>query len=184
MYLKQEKLSIRAAATQDAAMLCQWWNDGKVMDHAGFPHGIGTNVEKVAASIKDDNELSRRLILDYDKTPIGEMNYRTTTAGVAEIGIKICDFDYQNQGYGTTYLSMLINYLFKKKSYAKIILDTNMKNKRAQHVYEKLGFKKTRTIIDKWKNQVGELQSAIEYELTADSFLAEQRKASSIADDE
>ena len=52
----------------------------------------------------------------------------------------------------------------------KIVLDTNVKNTRAQHVYEKLGFRKVRTRIDDWRDQLGELQSSIDYELTAEDF--------------
>ena len=47
----------------------------------------------------------------------------------------------------------------------KIILDTNANNKRAQHVYEELGFTKLRVRENSWKNQLGELQSVIDYEM-------------------
>ena len=49
---------------------------------------------------------------------------------------------------------MLIKYLFKEMNYDKIILDTKLNNKRAQHVYEKIGFK-----------QVKKDEKAIYYEL-------------------
>lgn len=40
MYLRDNELVIRHAALEDAELLCLWWNDGKVMEHAGFPHGL------------------------------------------------------------------------------------------------------------------------------------------------
>jgi len=55
--------------------------------------------------------------------------------------------------------------------YEKIVLDTNLKNKRAQHVYEKLGFRKTGTNINAWKDQIGELQSSVDYELLKEDYL-------------
>lgn len=55
--------------------------------------------------------------------------------------------------------------------YKKIILDTNLNNLRAQHVYEKLGFQKIRVNVDAWKNQLGELQSSIDYELEEKDFI-------------
>jgi RimJ/RimL family protein N-acetyltransferase len=55
--------------------------------------------------------------------------------------------------------------------YKKIIIDTNLNNIRAQHVYEKLGFKKVRTNIDSWKNQLGDLQSSVDYELLKEDYL-------------
>ena len=41
---------------------------------------------------------------------------------------------------------------------------------RAQHVYEKLGFRKTAVHYNSWKNQLGEMESSVDYELTADEF--------------
>lgn len=40
--------------------------------------------------------------------------------------------------------------MFSNYGYKKIILDTNLNNTRAQHVYEKLGFKKVRVKIRAW----------------------------------
>jgi len=65
---------------------------------------------------------------------------------------------------------MLINALFKDLGYKKIILGTNLNNLRAQHVYEKLGFKRLCINVDEWKNQLGELQSTIDYELEEKDF--------------
>ena len=111
MYLESGKLKIRNATAKDAEKLCSWWNNGAVMAHAGFPNGIGTSAKEVAESIKRDNDLNRRLILELESVAIGEMNYRTTAERTAEIGIKICDANMQNRGYGTTFIKMLINYL-------------------------------------------------------------------------
>jgi RimJ/RimL family protein N-acetyltransferase len=69
---------------------------------------------------------------------------------------------------------MLIGFLFcdkeinEKAPLNKIILDTNKKNVRAQHVYEKLGFKKVRENINSWQDQLGVWQTSIDYELTRD----------------
>ncbi len=51
------------------------------------------------------------------------------------------------------------------------MLDTNLKNERAQHVYEKLGFRKTAVEYDSWTNQVGELQSQVFYTLDREAWL-------------
>lgn len=53
----------------------------------------------------------------------------------------------------------------------KNVLDTNLNNKRAQHVYEELGFTKVKIRIDDWKDQLGRLQSAVDYELTEGDFI-------------
>lgn len=172
MLLHSNNLTIRNATPDDSAILCKWWNDGKVMAHAGFPNGLGTTEEIIIGQLLGDtDETHRRLIIEVDAIPIGEMNYRNKGNDIAEIGIKICDFSIQEKGHGTILLSMLINSLFKDLGYKKIILDTNLKNLRAQHVYEKLGFKKLRINVDSWKDQLGELQTSIDYELEEKDFI-------------
>ena len=163
-------ITIREATAADADQLCTWWNDGQIMAHAGFPMGLGTTPESIRQKIENDN--NRRHMILYDNIPIGEMNYRETEPGVCEIGIKICDTSMQNRGLGKRILSMFIEGLFNEYGYRKILLDTNLNNLRAQHVYEQLGFRKIRICENSWKNQLGELQSSVEYDLTRDSFIS------------
>ena len=67
------------------------------------------------------------------------------------------------------YKGTLIEELFNRGANL-IFLDTNLKNTRAQHVYEMLGFRKVSVNIDSWKNQLGELQSSVNYELEVNDF--------------
>jgi RimJ/RimL family protein N-acetyltransferase len=169
MYLKNDNLVLRYATVDDAQILCDWWSDGKVMAHAGFPNGVHTDVNKLIDSIKNETYISRRLIIEIDSNRVGEMSYGIEDE-VAEIGIKICEFSYQDKGYGTKALKMLIGYLFEEIKAQKIILDTNLDNTRAQHVYEKIGFRKVTVRTNSWKNQLGVLQSSIDYELKAEDL--------------
>ena len=165
MHIKYDSLTIRDAVAADAAQLTAWWNDGAVMAHAGFPNGLGTTVEKVIAGLGNG-----RLILKENERLIGEACYRKVGEGIAEIGIKICETDCQNRGLGRIILSMLISWLFEQ-GFEKIVLDTNLTNLRAQHVYESLGFRKLRINYDSWTDQLGNKQSAVDYELTEDNFI-------------
>ena len=54
--------------------------------------------------------------------------------------------------------------------YEKIILDTNLLNTRAQHVYEKLGFTKLRVNTNAWRDQLGNPQSSVDYEMNKRDF--------------
>lgn len=172
MYLKHKDFVIRSAVASDAAQLAAWWNDGRVMAHAGFPHGLGTTAEEVAANISTDTDMTqRRLIIERAGVPIGEMSYRNVGEQTAEIGIKICDFSQQEKGYGKQLLTMLISALFEELGFQKIVLDTNLKNKRAQHVYETLGFQKLRVNENAWTDQAGELQSSVDYEMRPQDFV-------------
>ena len=173
MDIHYQNIQIRNALPADAVQLCTWWNDGKVMVHAGFPNGLGIAEEEVVKEICSDNELNRLCIILYDGTPIGEMNYRITQENrVAEIGIKICETIHQNHGLGKLILSLFIRELFSQYGVSKITLDTNLKNIRAQHVYEQLGCRKVGVEIDSWRDQLGQLQSAVLYELTPESFVS------------
>ena len=172
MLLKHNNLVIRNTTTDDAQQLALWWNDGKIMAHAGFPHGTGETAEEIAERLKTDtDDMGRRLMIEIDNIAVGEMGYRNVGNRAAEIGIKICDFSMQNKGYGKILLSMLINSLFNDIGFRKIVLDTNLKNERAQHVYERLGFKKLRVNENCWRNQDGELQSSVDYELVVEDFV-------------
>ena len=164
MYLQYHDLTIRDARPADAPQLVRWWNDGAVMAHAGFPLGLGTTVEKEAARLP----ASGRLMLEYDDRPIGEMNWRDV-GGAAEIGIKICEAPMQERGLGRIALSLLIRELFSM-GFQKIVLDTNLNNTRAQHVYEKLGFQKVAIRKNSWTDQLGNPQSAVDYELYPKNF--------------
>jgi RimJ/RimL family protein N-acetyltransferase len=170
MLLKHDNLTIRNAAPDDADLLCAWWNDGGVMAHAGFPNGLGTCPARVIENMAGDSDDTHRLlILELDGVPVGEMNYRNLGNGVAVIGIKICEADRRGKGHGTRLLRMLIGELFSR-GYKKIALDTNLENVRAQHVYEKLGFKRVRVNRDSWRDQLGALQSSVDYELIPANF--------------
>ena len=164
MHIKYKNLTIRDAMTADAEQLTAWWNDGAVMAHAGFPNGLGTNVEEVVAGLGNG-----RLVLEEGERLIGEACYRKVGEAIVEIGIKICETDCQNRGLGRIILSMLISWLFEQ-GFEKIVLDTNLTNKRAQHVYESFGFQKLRVNVDSWTDQLGNKQSAVDYELTEDNF--------------
>jgi RimJ/RimL family protein N-acetyltransferase len=139
------------------------------MAHAGYPNGLNTTTEAIQEQINSEDKNRRRLILEIEGKPVGEMSYRLFDS-TAEIGIKICDITYQEKGFGTTALQLLIEYLFMVIKVSKIILDTNLKNTRAQHVYEKIGFNKTAIHNEAWKDQLGQLQSFIDYELVKENY--------------
>lgn len=170
MFIQNKNLLIREAEVKDAEILCMWWNDGKVMAHAGFPNGLGISLEKLQKQLTVPDSIVNRLIIEADNRAIGEMSYSSTGDGGAEIGIKICDESQQEKGYGRIFLSMLIKELFRT-GYKKILLDTNLNNTRAQHIYEKLGFSKVRVNKDAWRDQLGSLQTSVDYELTQTTFI-------------
>ena len=61
MDVRFRKIHIREALNTDARLLCLWWNNGKVMEHAGFPKGLETTEEKVALLVKYLRGLNNQL---------------------------------------------------------------------------------------------------------------------------
>ncbi|MFH1513368.1 MAG: GNAT family protein [Bacillota bacterium] len=171
MRITCQGLTLRNAGPEDLITLARWWNDGGVMAHAGFPNGLGISEAEVAAQLSGQtDDTVRVLIIEVGGAPIGEMNYRNKGSRTAAIGIKVCETGMQGKGLGTLCLRMLITKLFQL-GYTEIILDTNVKNLRAQHVYEKLGFEKLRVNHNHWQDQLGEWQSSVDYRLVASRFV-------------
>lgn len=167
--LIHKDITIRKAMIKDAEMLCKWWNDGFVMAHAGFPNGIGTTVQTVQAQLRQA-QARLRLLIEYQNIPIGEMMLEFHTLYQVEFGIKICDLSKQNQGIGTKVLSMMFQYLFMECQMEEIVCTTEFDNKRAQHVYEQLGFKKAKTLHHVWCDETGIWHDGIFYVLKPKRF--------------
>lgn len=170
MNIIYKDILIRNVIETDASQLASWWNDGSVMAHAGLPNGVNTNEERIKEQIKNYTDQHRVLMIEYKGKAIGEMNYEFSDDDRCEIGIKICDSTYQEKGLGRVILTLFIEELFKMGA-KTIFLTTNLNNKRAQHVYEKLGFKKIRIEYDSWTNQLGEKQSIVYYELKENGLI-------------
>ena len=85
--IQYENLTIRQAEVADAKQLAAWWNDGAVMAHAGFPNGLGTTEEEIIEGFGNGC-----MVIEESDRLIGECNYRNIADGVAEIGIKICEY--------------------------------------------------------------------------------------------
>lgn len=170
MELKDKDLTLRKAVATDARQLTDWWNDGRVMEHAGFPNGLGITEEETQLTIENaDRKNMTILIIEVENKPVGECNFRLM-GDQAEIGIKVCDQSYQNRGFGRRALKLMISHVFNNPEITKVILDTNIKNKRSQHVYRELGFKLVDTRINAWQDQLGAWQTALDFELLRKDF--------------
>jgi len=168
MYLKKNDLVLKSAQIEDAKILTGWWNDGKVMAHAGFPKGLGLEQEATIRNIKkmnQDVQKEQLLMILYQDVSIGEMHYKIDQNG-ANIGIKICDFSYHQKGIGTLAIQCLNEYLFDHLGVKRVYLDTNIHNIAAQKTYEKIGFNKIGMRKDVFIDQLGQPQSCYDYELT------------------
>jgi len=77
MRIEKDNIVIRSATVDDAIQLNKWWNDGKVMEHAGFPNGLGESLEDTIENIQSKNDELRQLcIIEIDGKAVGELSYR------------------------------------------------------------------------------------------------------------
>ena len=167
MKIFYKDLKIRDARLSDASILQKWWNDGDVMAHAGFPNGLNISLDKIYDQINNLPFNKRLFILEVNHNKVGEANI-TINNDIGELGIKICEKEYQEKGYGRLFLSLLIERLFK--SVDTIVLDTNYKNNRARHVYEMLGFKLDTIKANGFIDQEGNGQDVVYYRLDKNDF--------------
>ncbi len=158
------KVKLKKAQPDDAEILTIWWNDGKIMAHAGFPNGVGTTVEKVRENIVNRPFYNLLFIIYYGPEPIGEMSANISN-GVADFGIKICNDEYQNQGIGPFAMKKFFKELFSSNIVDKIKITTNINNERAIHVY-KDKLKVTEVKRYKFQGTDGKEQESVEFELT------------------
>jgi len=165
-----EILSYRLADRNDVKLLADWWRDGNVMAHAGFPLGLTIDEEKLEDRLMKQKESNHQVfIIEYEGMSIGEMGVKVED-NEAEIGIKICIDTHQNKGLGTKILRILINDLFDRQDIARIKLDTMVENVRAQKVYERLGFTKISVELDVFIDQLGNKRSAVLYQLLKEDY--------------
>ena len=167
MKLFYKNIILRDARESDAKDLMRWWNDGEVMEHAGFPHGLNKSEEDIIEQINTIPFHKHLFIIEIDGNKVGEANI-TINNTEGELGIKICEKDYRQKGYGRLILSMMIEKLFESVDIIK--LDTNYKNKRARHVYESLGFKLDTIKANGFIDQLGNPQDVVYYRLNKEDF--------------
>lgn len=83
------------------------------------------------------------IMLDDD--PIGELVLKDIdqTQMHCTMGISMRSDDFKNKGYGTTAEILALKYAFNKLGMETVFADALKRNKRSQHVLEKVGFVKT-----------------------------------------
>ena len=174
MKLSYQNYTLHEATLDDVYLLTEWWNDGNIMAHAGFPKGLNIESHEIEKIIlKNSIEKAILFIIRFGEKSIGETNYRVCDNKEIEIGIKIVDEESQNKGIGTIVIHILLRFLYLQ-GHRIINLDTNLNNLRAQHFYEKIGFTKEKTENDSWCDQNGKLQSSVFYKINLDRYCFEE----------
>lgn len=169
--MNSRRMMMRATTVEDAELLCQWYLQKDLMKHVGFPDGLDVGLENQQNKILNQKNDGKLLMLTLlDGTPIGECHYFNMQNTSCEIGIKICDLNYQGQGYGKEGLQLLLAHLFGVMGIRTVFLDTIVENTRARNLYTSVGFKETGINKDCWTDSTGMLRSTVLMTLTVDDF--------------
>jgi hypothetical protein len=62
MLIQKDNLTILNATITDTALLGNWWRDGKVMAHTGFPLGLDISDEDITVALSKNTDANRALI--------------------------------------------------------------------------------------------------------------------------
>lgn len=95
--------------------------------------------EKFLLQELTDNPFGYYFVYEIEKVVIGYIGFRVVD-DLAEMMNFVIDPDYQNEGLGSKILDYSLDFL-KEKNVRFITLEVRKSNKRAQHLYEKYGFK-------------------------------------------
>jgi RimJ/RimL family protein N-acetyltransferase len=165
-----DSLTYRIATVHDTKLLANWWRDGEIMAHAGFPLGLTIDEEKLKTRLAEQQQSNHIVyIIELNEISIGELSVKTNETD-AEIGIKICQSKYQNKGLGSKVLRLLMRDLFTQQGITKISLNTMIENTRAQKVYERLGFQKIGIEHNVFIDQLGHKRSAVFYQMFKEDY--------------
>lgn len=125
------------------ALFRKWENDPDIYsDMSLFMPFMYT--EEYADKYFDSKQKPDRkmLVIMYDDKPIGEIQLKQIDYDKKEctLSIHMQNDSYKGKGYGTTAEKLAVEYAFSELGMTAVNADTIIKNKRSQHILEKIGF--------------------------------------------
>jgi ribosomal-protein-alanine N-acetyltransferase len=120
------------------------------LEKSAFKTTLG---EKFLLQELNDNPFGFYYVYELNKTVIGYIGFRVYD-DQAEMMNFVVSVDHQDEGYGTQLLTFCLNEL-ENKQVKTISLEVRKSNKKAQHVYEKMGFKLSHVRKKYYENEDG-----------------------------
>jgi len=139
-------IRLRAREPEDEPLLYQWFNDPEVTQHLTIRYPLSHAEER--AFIERTGEInygfaSFGVETLADGKLIGGVGLERTSPEnrSAVLGIALGDKTYWDSGYGTDTMRTICRFGFEMMNLHRIELDVFEPNRRAQAVYERVGFK-------------------------------------------
>lgn len=139
-------IRLRAREPEDEPQLHEWFNDPDVTEFLSVKYPVSHHMEKSFLERAKDvgyHNANFAIVTRSDGRMIGGCGFEKVSPEDrhAELGIAIGDKAYWDGGYGTDTMRALCRFGFEIMNLHRIQLDVYAGNARAQHVYEKVGFR-------------------------------------------
>ena len=141
---------LRELERKDLAEINKWRNDPELISFLGAPFryiNLGVDEKWFDGYMSSRNSAVRCSIVNEDDIILGLVSIVSinNTNRSAEFHIMIGDSDNHGKGIGTFATTEMLNHAFNNLNLRRIELSVLETNKRAQHMYEKIGFVKEGT---------------------------------------
>ncbi|MED3645919.1 GNAT family N-acetyltransferase [Halalkalibacterium halodurans] len=167
MLFQKEGLQVRRLEEKDEELLVKWLSSPIVLEfYEGRDKSF--NLNKVRDVFYDSADETVKCLVEYEGNPIGYIQYYQldektkrdfgyTNELIFGMDQFIGEAGYWNKGIGSLLVSSMVHYLLKEKPAGRVIMDPQIRNKRALRCYEKCGFNKVR-ILPKHELHEGKYQ--------------------------
>jgi aminoglycoside 6'-N-acetyltransferase len=156
-----DKIAIHRLEKEDSLLLLKWLTNPTLLEYYEG-RDKKYNLGLIYNDFFDETTNTEiKGIIYYEKNAIGYLQYyRIENSGFDEyeyirteeitfgIDLFIGEPEYWNIGIGTKIMKSCINYLIKILNAEIILIDPQEENIRAIHVYEKIGFRKIKLLIE------------------------------------
>ncbi len=156
MKLEGGKVCLKPILKKHLPLFLKWFADEEVARHTQIipPTTMQEELEWYKKTKSDPDETGFSIYIKNTTKPIGNCGIHANAKrkdkykGETFIGILIGERKEWNKGYGTDAIKTLLDYCKKVRGEKAVYLSVDTANKRAQHAYEKCGFK----VIEKKHN--------------------------------
>lgn len=144
--LRGERVYLRPAEHHEVTLLATWLNDAQVTETLGVRGPQSDSAEeRWFEELQAEQGKSRWhfvVCLRADDRPIGIVGLHAVDQvnGKAELGVGIGEPGLWDQGFGTEASQVLLDFGFGELRLHRVYLHVFATNRRAVHLYEKLGF--------------------------------------------
>ncbi|WP_349410177.1 GNAT family N-acetyltransferase [Pseudalkalibacillus sp. SCS-8] len=149
---------IRPLQETDIPYMTKWLSDPEVLEwYEGRDQAHDAERVKQHFFSGADERVNRNLILLED-TPIGYVQYYPLSEKEKRLygyideepifGMDqfIGELKYQNKGIGSSFILLIVDFLFEEWGAKKVVMDPRKRNERALRCYEKCGFRRVKEL--------------------------------------